>query len=139
MKKTKERIGIFTRFCTVGVGNTLIDFAVFFLLVGIGISYVFAQILSYIAGMTNSYIWNRLWTFQMRQRGSIQEITRFVIMNLASLAISFLTLSYMHEESGMSLFLSKGIATAVGMLVTFIGSQYWVFKVITRKRNYQES
>lgn len=135
MENIKSRIGIFTRFCTVGMGNTFIDFTAFFLLVSIGIPYLSAQILAYLAGMTNSYIWNRLWTFQMKQRIRIQEIARFVIINLASLAIVFLTLYYMHEVRGMPLFLSKGIATVIGMLIAFIGSRYWVFKVITAQSN----
>jgi putative flippase GtrA len=136
MKKVKNRIGIATRFCTVGMGNTLIDFTVFFLLVSIGIPYLVAQILAYLAGMTNSYIWNRLWTFQMKQRVNLQEMARFVLINLASLTIAFLILSYIYEVRGMPLFWSKGIATASGMLVTFIGSRYWVFKVITANQNY---
>lgn len=139
MEKVKSRIGIFTRFCTVGMGNTLIDFSVFFILVSIGMPYLVAQILAYLAGMTNSYIWNRLWTFRMKQRVNLQEMARFLFINLASLTIAFLILSYIYEVSGMPLFWSKGIATASGMLVTFIGSRYWVFKLITTKRKYQEN
>src|SRR4051812_40404609 len=118
MRGIKNRLGIFARFCTVGIGNTLIDLAVFFLLVGIGFPYLLAQILAYLAGMTNSYIWNRLWTFQMKQRVSIQEMARFVIINLANLTLAFLILSYMHEVRGLPLFLSKGVTMAGGMLVT---------------------
>lgn len=52
----KEKVKTAGRFCTVGVGNTLIDFGVFFLLAACHVPYLPAQICSYSAGIINSYV-----------------------------------------------------------------------------------
>jgi len=139
MEKTNNKLSALTRFCTVGVVNTIIDLSTFFILVGVGIPYFFAQILAYSAGMGNSYIWNRFWTFQWRQKVRVQEIIRFVSFNLSAAVITYILLSIFQEEFGFSLFLSKGIATVGGVVITFSGSKYWVFKEVISNKSYQES
>ncbi len=50
----KEKVKTAGRFCTVGVGNTLIDFGVFFLLAACHVPYLPAQICSYSAGSSTA-------------------------------------------------------------------------------------
>ena len=64
----KNNITTLARFGTVGAGNTLIDFVVFFLLTSLRVPYLAAQLFSYSAGVANSYIWNRTWTFQVKEK-----------------------------------------------------------------------
>lgn len=64
----KKQTTTLIRFCTVGVGNTLIDFCVFFLLTAVYVPYLIAQVCSYTAGIANSYIWNRIWTFEVKKK-----------------------------------------------------------------------
>ncbi|RAK19883.1 putative flippase GtrA [Anoxybacillus vitaminiphilus] len=128
MLNGKEKISSLFRFCTVGVGNTLVDFGVFFLLTSIGVPYLLAQGGSYTAGMINSYIWNRVWTFQMKQKATIQEFFRFMISNLFSLGVTFFVLYVCQQILGWPLLISKMIATVGGMMMNFIGSRLWVFQ-----------
>lgn len=128
MRKMKENMVIALRFCTVGASNTLVDFGVFFLLITIGIQYLLAQICSYAAGMANSYVWNRVWTFQVKQQADLKEMFRFIVLNAAASVFTFLLLYFLQESRGLSLFSSKVAATIGGMVITFIGSRLWVFK-----------
>ncbi|MED4787000.1 GtrA family protein [Bacillus atrophaeus] len=105
------------RFCTVGVGNTLIDFGVFFLLTACHVPYLPAQICSYSAGIINSYVWNRNWTFRVKRKADGKEIVRFLI---------FLLL-YLFQKGGCSLLVSKLAATIGGMMMNFIGNRIWLF------------
>lgn len=73
----KKKLVTLLRFGTVGVGNTLIDFGVFFLLTALNVPYLLAQVCSYTAGILNSYIWNRTWTFRVKEKVRGQEIIRF--------------------------------------------------------------
>lgn len=50
----KNNITTLVRFGTVGTGNTLVDFVVFFLLASLHIPYLAAQLFSYSAGVANS-------------------------------------------------------------------------------------
>ena len=59
----------FVRFCITGGLNTLVDFIVFFLLTGsLKWPVIPSQVISYSAGILNSYCINRRWTFQTRNR-----------------------------------------------------------------------
>jgi putative flippase GtrA len=123
----KEKISTLFRFCTVGVGNTLVDFVMFFFLTSMGIPYLFAQVCSYTAGMMNSYLWNRFWTFRVKQKATMQELFRFVVINLFSLGTTFFVLYMFQQKWEGPLFISKVIATVAGVIVNFIGSRFFVF------------
>ncbi|MED3448283.1 GtrA family protein [Bacillus velezensis] len=122
----KEKVKTAGRFCTVGVGNTLIDFGVFFLLAACHVPYLPAQICSYSAGIINSYVWNRKWTFRVKRKADGKEIMRFLMINLAASGITFL-LIYAFQKGGCSLLVSKFAATIGGMMMNFIGNRIWVF------------
>ncbi|AVM08486.1 GtrA family protein [Bacillus velezensis] len=122
----KEKVKTAGRFCTVGVGNTLIDFGVFFLLAACHVPYLPAQICSYSAGIINSYVWNRKWTFRVNRKADGKEIMRFLMINLAASGITFLLL-YAFQKGGCSLLVSKFAATIGGMMMNFIGNRIWVF------------
>ncbi|NNU83453.1 GtrA family protein [Geobacillus sp. BMUD] len=120
----KEKQAIW-RFAVVGVGNTAVDFAVFFLLTAAGVPAAAAQVASYGAGVANSYVWNRRWTFQMKQKANIGELLRFLAVNGLSLGVSLVVL--LAAERLGPLWLAKGAATVMGMAVNFVGSRCWVF------------
>ncbi|WP_424162592.1 GtrA family protein [Bacillus amyloliquefaciens] len=122
----KERIKTLGRFCTVGFGNTLIDFGVFFLLTACHVPYLPAQICSYSAGIINSYAWNRNWTFRVKRKAGVKEIVRFLMINAAASAITFLLL-HAFQKGGCTLLVSKLAATIGGMMMNFIGNRIWVF------------
>ncbi|RXS89926.1 GtrA family protein [Geobacillus sp. PK12] len=120
----KEKQAVW-RFGLVGVSNTAVDFAVFFLLTAAGAKAAVAQAVAYGAGVANSYVWNRRWTFQMKQRANIGELLRFLAVNGLSLGVSLVVL--LAAERLGPLWLAKGAATIMGMAVNFIGSRCWVF------------
>ncbi|MBV2240858.1 GtrA family protein [Bacillus inaquosorum] len=122
----ERKIKTLGRFCTVGVGNTLIDFGVFFLLTACHVPYLPAQICSYSAGIINSYVWNRSWTFRVKRKAGGKEIVRFLMINIAASGITFFFALFV-SKGGCSLLVSKLAATIGGMMVNFIGNRIWVF------------
>ena len=120
-------ISEFVKFTLVGLLNTGIDVAIFFLLTWLGIAYVAAQIVSYSCGAANSYLLNKVWTF--RSCGlSYAEMVRFVVVNLISLGISVVCLAFLHDMAGLTLAVAKGGATACALAANFIGNKLWVFR-----------
>jgi len=131
MKKLITRhhhsIGEFIKFALVGILNTGVDVAIFFLLTWLGIPYVAAQIVSYSCGAANSYLLNKVWTF--RSCGlSYAEIVRFAAVNLTSLGISVVVLTLLHDMAGLGLAAAKGGATACALVANFLGNKLWVFR-----------
>jgi len=117
----------FLRFCTVGLGNTAVDFSAFYLLLQGGVPYLVAQVLSYSAGVANSFILNRKWTFRVRRKTNVLEIVKFVIVNGLSLLVASGLLFILRDTRHLDLWLSKLIATGGGLMVNFMGSRLWVF------------
>ncbi|WP_461201835.1 GtrA family protein [Anoxybacillus sp. TBDG-1] len=119
-----NKVATIFRFAVVGVGNTFVDFGLFFLLVALGVPYMWAQMFGYSAGVINSYVWNRTWTF--RAQGAImKQFVRFLVINLCSFVVTLLLLYALNKI--YPIFLSKVIATVGGMVVGWLGSYKWVF------------
>ncbi|HIJ87195.1 MAG TPA: GtrA family protein [Desulfuromonadales bacterium] len=117
----------FIKFACVGVLNTCIDVAIFFLLTWFGIPYVVAQGVSYSCGTGNSYLLNKFWTFHSSGL-SYAEIFRFIVVNLVSLGISIAVLAILREKMGIGLAAAKGGATVCALAANFLGNKLWVFK-----------
>ncbi|MCG9968237.1 GtrA family protein [Pelotomaculum terephthalicicum JT] len=127
MLSDKYRTIQFLRFCTVGVANTAVDFAAFFLLNLCGVPYLLAQVLSYSAGVVNSYLLNRKWTFRVARKANLQEAASFIVVNGISLLVSSSLLAVLHDVNHLNLWLCKLTATAAGVIVNFMGNRLWVF------------
>jgi putative flippase GtrA len=115
------------RFGAVGISNTAVDMAVFFLSVWLGMAYLPAQIMAYTLGAANSFWLNRYWTFQLRTRTRWAEICRFAVINGLSLSVSATIIFICHGLSGVDLWIAKIVATAGGIAINFVGSRVWVF------------
>lgn len=118
------------RFGIVGVINTGVDFGVFTLY-----STVFAgdpligQVLGYSAGFANSFIMNKLWTFESNKSkiSTRIQLLKFAAVNLISLCLSLAVLSLLNGYLGMNKYFAKVIATGVTQIVNYIGYKIWVF------------
>ncbi|RYM04600.1 GtrA family protein [Sporolactobacillus sp. THM7-7] len=112
-------------FSLIGVLNTAVDLFVFICLTHFfSLSYAAAQLLSYGAGMLNSYLWNRSVTFS----SSAQTSSRFIKFAVLNVSVLIMTLAVMHSLLFLPLYLNKLISTAVGLIFNFVFSKFWVFR-----------
>ena len=123
---TKKNIRIYAAFLTVGASNTMIDFLFFFFFTSFLLPSSLAQSFSHTAGMLNSYVWNRKWTFQVKKKADKWEWIKWATVNGAACLLTYVVL-YVIQQAGFSLFISKAIGTLLGMMITFTGSRLWVF------------
>ena len=82
----------FGKFAPVGTLNTLLDLGVLNLLMlmtGIygGLSFTGFKAVSFVVGTTNSYFWNKFWTFGSKLPVTISEYGRFGAFTLVGIAI----------------------------------------------------
>lgn len=127
LARHRQSLGQLIKFSLVGVLNTGVDVAVFFLLTWSGVPYVTAQVVSYSCGAANSYLLNKMWTF--RSSGlSPAEIIRFAVVNLISLGISVVALKLLHDTAGLDLTIAKAGATVSALAANFLGNKLWVFR-----------
>lgn len=157
---SKKNLSQILKFASVGVLNTALDyalFALFFSLLGLdkNISQVFATAIA----MTNSYIINRYFTFEKKGAVKIDEMLKFIIVNLVSMGVTIALLNIfydvLHIETwanailfafGSEFVLSgdkavlfcKLAAVPFSLAVNFLGNRLWVFKAVKKCSSSKE-
>jgi putative flippase GtrA len=117
------------KFVLVGLLNTGVDFAIFVILVyGFAVSTIWAQAVSYTAGVVNSYLWNRKWTFQAQGWGTPGDLLRFMLLNAVSFAAATALLLSLERWMGWTPAAAKMASVAVSLAVNYAGSRFWVFR-----------
>ena len=144
----------FSRFIIVGFSNFVISFAVFYFLYNYwklsGLFYgilgeagrnlenlvrqfgagsldaTLANFVGYGAGVINSFIWNKLWTFQVKYETAAQ-FGRFLILNISCLLFSSASLFFFTDYLLWPYLPVWFIAMGIVTLVNFAASKYWVF------------
>lgn len=116
------------RFLVVGGATVLVDLAVYWLLLWVGLTVAPAKTAGFVAGTLFSYVANRAITF--RAQGGPGVVLRFVAVYLTTLAVNVgvntATVTLIgHDRVGLTTaFLA---ATAISATLNFIGMKYLVF------------
>lgn len=130
--KTKEELNKFIRqfikFILVGIINTLVTYVTFKILTNIFfVNDILAIIISYIVGVINSFILNKIWTFRSKIM-SFREIIFFVIVFFISLFFKIIVYKTLKEK----FLIQKDIAFFIGMAVytsiNFLLNKYITFR-----------
>lgn len=122
-----ETLQKFLKFGITGVANTAVDLAVFQILSGwLGVNIYLSQVCSYSAGMLNSYVVNRSWTFHSKERFFSGQMVRFLVLGGLMLALST-GLLYLFTGMGLEKFPAKLVTTGLVLVVNFLLSKIWVF------------
>ena len=120
----------FAKFGIIGAANTVLDYAIFNALYGIGP--LKAQIISTSVAATSSYFMNRHWTFRHRARSGLRrEYTLFFVFNAIGLAIALAVLGVTKYGLGLDTRFAGNVAKTVGLvlgtLFRFWSYRKWVF------------
>jgi len=143
VKRDKKGIMQFVKFALVGVSNTLVDWAVFYLLaltIFAGTEgETTAKAIAFVVAVINSFIWNSAWTFKKEFKeglGSKKEKTkkggiiflRFVLVSLIGWVINYYVFKYtrisLEQASILALIAASGAAT----LWNFFANKLWTYK-----------
>lgn len=116
------------RFAIVGVANTLVDFGVFTLLTHLlGVGVYLSQVAGYCAGVVNSYLLNRSWTFRSKERFFGPALAKFLLLSGGMILFSTGIMYLCYDLAGLPRLVSKVIVTAAVMVVNFLANRFWVF------------
>lgn len=129
-----------TKFIIVGGLNTFLDFAVFNFLIassGIaaGLGLDFFKGISFLVAVTNSYFWNKYWTFESKTKKEL-EFIQFVVIGAIGLFLNIGALSLIVNSIGApgavspTLWANIGalVATAASLMWNFLGYKFIVFR-----------
>lgn len=122
----------FGKFAAVGTLNTLIDLGIlnlFMALTGVSWGYSFTgfKAVSFLAATTNSYFWNKLWTFQSKTPVTGAEYVRFLLFTLVGTLLNVSVASLIVNGVGVPAGISEKLWANVGALVAVAVSFMWNF------------
>ena len=116
------------RFSIVGVGNTLVNWGIFFILNAFGVYYIISNIIAYIIATINSYIWNSLWVFKYGQGLDINTSVKFFILNLVGLTANTTIMYILVDILNLNKFMALVLASVVVVIMNYTINKLWVFK-----------
>jgi len=137
----------FGKFAAVGTLNTLIDIGVLNALMittGItaGIGFSGFKAISFVAGTTNSYFWNKFWTFQNKLPVSVSQYVRFLLFTLVGTGINVGVASLLVNGIGAPDGISASLWANISALIAVFTAMMWNFlsyKKIVFKGSAQKS
>jgi len=122
-----------TRFVIVGLINTAVGYGIFAFFLWLRIPYQLATVLSMIVGTTNSYFWNKYFTFKSSKK-SFWEVVRFVSVYAVQLLVNEAMLMLLIEVFGVNKYIA-GIPTLfVTTLVSFFGHKFFSFREVIKNQ-----
>ncbi len=121
----------FMKFAAVGAFNTVLDFAVYLSLTRSsafwGAHIVGAATVSFLVGVTSSFILNNFWTFRQDASGWRRRAPKFLAIAVGGLLWND-TILHLLTQAGLRDIAAKLIATAIVLFWNFTLQKTWTFR-----------
>tara|TARA_Y100000310_G_C20400183_1_gene677026 strand:- start:288 stop:674 length:387 start_codon:yes stop_codon:yes gene_type:complete len=120
------------KYFTIGTISTLINLSVLYLLVEyFNFYYILAAAIAYILAITNSFFWNKKWTFNNKLHEYRKQYGKYLLVSVFGLIISLSLLIFFVEVLNFWYLLSQLFSIAFVGMATFLSNKYWTFRKIT--------
>jgi len=118
----------FIKFGIVGLSNTLISLATYYILIYFGINYIVANTVGFFISVLNAYYWNSKFVFKKSNENNLKPMIKTFVSYGATFVLSTILLIAMVDY----LNISKIIAPALNLIITiplnFLLNKFWAFK-----------
>ena len=130
------------KFGAVGAANFAVDIGILNLLIflsgtAVGLAYIIFKVISFSFAVTNSYIWNKIWTFKRTDsKDTGKEFAQFITISVIGLILNAAVAGFLvivvGPMGGIKVktwaSVSAAVASVCVMAWNFIGYKFWVFK-----------
>ena len=117
----------FLAFCTIGLVNTAVDFALFFLAIELlGADKITANIMAWFFAVQLSYVLNARLTFgKLFNQLNLKDLAKFMLSGIVGLIVATLSLIILSQFTG--LMIAKLVSILIGLIFNFTLAKYFVF------------
>lgn len=115
----------FGRFLVAGVGVTLLDFALYALLIHAGFGVILANYCSTIVALIVSFFINKQFTFRSQDTRRVRQFVRFVVVSLIGIWVIQPVLIWLCMPLTLPLFSDNTLAALAAKVVATGGSMIW--------------
>ena len=129
MSVAAQRAAQPARFLVVGAAGYGVNLLVFALLVGAGVKYVPASVVSYVVSNALMYVGNRYFTFRLGHEGFWSAYARYLLVGFVVVAMNAAVLALLVE----GLDLDETVAQALSLLAVtpaaYVMFKRWTFRI----------
>ena len=129
MSVAAQRAAQPARFLVVGAAGYGVNLLVFALLVGAGVKYVPASVVSYVVSNALMYLGNRYFTFRLGHEGFWSAYARYLLVGFVVVAMNAAVLALLVE----GLDLDETVAQALSLLAVtpaaYVMFKRWTFRI----------
>ena len=119
-------LGQMLRFGIVGVGNTVLSWFAYAVMVHVGVAILLASAIAWTFGALNSYALNRRWTFRSRGRYTT-ELLRFGAVQSVGLVLDLILLDALTGDAGIHHLIAQALVYPATTVATFLLVRHWAF------------
>jgi len=117
------------KFMTIGLANVFVDWGIYFALTRwIHLDEIPSRIISSSIALTSSYIFNRIWTFQSRDRAVAQQFVKFIIVNGMGLVWNNLLFAFFIKTLHIYDLIALVLTTVIVFFWNFGLTKMWAFR-----------
>lgn len=125
----KTVLGQFVKFGIIGVSNTLISTAVYYLFIWISTElYFVGNVAGWIVSVFNSFYWNNRFVFKDSQFSWWKKLFRTYLAYGASFLLGSVLLAFQVRILHVSPWLAPWINMVVTIPLNFLANKFWAFK-----------
>ena len=122
----------FIKFGIVGLSNTVISYAVYAALTYIGVPYLIASIVGFVASVLNSFFWNNRYVFKKgdgERRNPWWTLAKtFLAYAGTGLVLANVLLVLLVEKAGVSKYIAPIVTLVVTIPLNFVINKFWSFR-----------
>ena len=119
----------FIKFGIVGVSNTLISMAVYYIFILINPElYLIGESAGFVLGTLNAYYWNNRYVFKAGNTGHLKRLLKTFLAYGATYLLGLLILYLLKDKAKMSVYIIQVIKLAVTIPLNFLLNKFWAMK-----------
>ena len=99
---------------------------------------VIATLISQVIGVIHSYLWNKFFTFEVKEK-SVLETIRFLIVYLVVFGLEYVLKLGLGKLGTLNQFTISIITTITNMIVSFVGQKLFVFRFKKKVKTENET
>jgi putative flippase GtrA len=112
----------------VGVSNTLISLAIYYIFVFISKDlYNVGYTVGFVVSVLNAYFWNNKFVFKKSQEGNTKPLIKTFISYGSTFLLGMVLLNVMVKHFGISEYIAPIINLLITIPINFLLNKFWVF------------
>lgn len=117
------------KYGVVGLSNTLITMVVIWLMMKLlGCQEGLSNLTGYVAGLLNSFIWNKQWTFKGSSTGWKKGAIRFAVVFGICYVLQYLLVLALNSRLSIDHYYNHLIGMAFYTVINFLMNKFYTFK-----------